>query len=162
MKLPLNNKKSVVIAILVLIALFAGYKTYATEIGIGATYTGEFNGGMAITLAERVLDGKMDIGIAMISEQTFKEKTTSNNGNVFVNFVATKPEKWWRILPSEVLIGSAYWIKTDDRLIGSQLGYKLGIKWRFGQLAIGFDHWSNAGTVKPNRGQDLIYLSWSF
>ena len=154
-----DNKTPLVIAIVVVIVIFSLYNcrsAVATELEIGATYTGEFNGGIGIAITERVFNGKIDLGIALMGEQEFNGEVTGNNGNVFFAFVAKKPQSWWAVLPSEVSIGAAGWIKTDDRLIGSQLGYMLGLKWRFTKhIGIGIRHWSNAGIVRPNRGQDF-------
>ena len=162
-KLPFDNPKTIVFVLLGIILLFSAYKAYATEIEVGPAYTGEFNGGIGLTLSERILDGKIDIGIALIGEQEWNDKVTSNNGNVFAVFVASKPETWWKIAPSEISIGAAYWVNTDDRLIGSELGYMLGIKYRFGEhFSIGIRHWSNAGIKRPNRGQDLLAFGWRF
>jgi hypothetical protein len=163
MKLPFNNKKATLYAIIAVIVIFLSYKAKATEVAVGGTYTSGFNGGMGIILSERVMKDKIDVGLSLISDQTFNGKTTGNNGNVFADFIAVRPESWWKVLPSEVTIGGAYWIKTDDRLIGSQLGYKLGLKWRINDgLSVGIAHWSNSGTVRPNRGQDLGYVAWRF
>jgi len=161
-KLPFDNKKPVIIAIIILIALFTSYKAFSTELQVGPTYTGEFNGGIALVLSERVLDNKIDFGFSLFSEQTFNGQTTSNNGNVFVAFVATKPDKFWKFLPTEVSLGAVHWVKTDDRLIGSKQGYQLGIKYRFGQFSVGILHESNAGIVRPNRGQDSLMFGWRF
>jgi len=158
-----NNPKPVVFAIIAILLLFFAYKAKATEVEVGPTFTGQFNGGVGITLMERMLDNNIDVGVALIGDQEWNGRTTANNGNVFAAFVASKPETWHWAFPTEVTIGAAYWIKTDDRLIGSELGYQLGLKWRFNEHAsIGIRHWSNAGTVKPNRGQDLLTFGWSF
>ena len=158
-KLPFDNKKSVVIALLVLFLLFVSYGVFAAEIEVGPTYTGEFNGGTGLVVTERVFDGKIDIGVALMGEQTWEGITVGNNGNVFFAFVAKRPERWWKVLPSEVTFGAAHWIKTDKNLIGSRQGFMLGIKWRFKErYSAGIRHWSNSGVVKPNRGQDFPNL----
>lgn len=163
MRKLLNNPKPVVFVVLVIIALFATYKAKATEMEVGPTFTGQFNGGVGLLITERVLDNKLDLGIALIGDQEWNGQTTANNGNVFLAYVAEKPSSWVKLFPSEVSIGAAYWIKTDDRLVGSQLGYNLGLKWRLTeQASVGIRHWSNAGTVKPNRGQDLLTFGWRF
>jgi len=159
-----NNPRAAVVLIIALIVLFFAYKANATEAELGATYASKFNSGAGIVLTERFLDNKMDVGLALIGEQDYdKENTTvGNNGNVFVTFVASKPASWWIVLPAEAHIGVAYWIETN-RFIGDELGYHLALKWHFGDhLSLGVRHWSNAGTVKPNRGQDLLTLGWRF
>lgn len=160
-----DNPKPAVIAIILVILLFAAYKqASATEMELGPTYASGFNNGAGLVLSERVLNQKVDVGIALISGQDYDKENLrlSNNGNVFATFVAQKPENWWKVLPAEVHIGAAYWIETN-RFIGDELGYHLAVKWRVTEhLSINVRHWSNAGTVKPNRGQDLLTVGWRF
>jgi len=157
-----DNPKGAVIAILIVLLLFFAYKAKATEVEIGPTFASGFNGGVGLVLTERVYQEKFDLGIALISEQDYNDLKLDNNGNVFVAFVAQKPETWWKALPTEVHIGAAYWIHTS-RFIGDELGYTLVLKWRItDHQSIGIRHWSNAGTTKPNRGQDLITWGWRF
>ena len=101
---------------------------------------------------------------ALISEQDYDKENLrlDNNGNVFAAFVASKPDRWWKILPSEVHLGPAYWIHTS-RFIGANMGFTLALKWHIGEHAtVNIRHWSNAGTTKPNRGQDLLTFGWRF
>lgn len=163
MKNLFDNPKPVVYAIVGIILLFSAYKCQATEIEFGPTYTGEFNGGAALTISERFLDGKMDFGITLVGEQEDNGLTIPNNGNVWVAFVAEKPAGWWAIAPSEVHIGAAYWIEEQKYLIGSRQTYLLGLKWRFkDHYSIGIRHWSNAGTTDLNQGQDVLTFGYRF
>lgn len=158
-----NNPKPVVVVIILIILLFSAYKANATEMEIAATYTGEFNGGVALSISERLFDNKMDIGVSLISEQEWENVSIGNNGNVWAAFIATKPDNWWMVLPTEVSIGPSAWIKTQSPINGCILGYMLGLKWRLGDhSSVGIRHWSNAGTCKPNRGQDLLTFGWRF
>jgi hypothetical protein len=163
MKKLFDNPPVAIVAIVVIILLFAAYKAKATEIEVGATYTGEFNGGAAIVALERVANERIDIGFALIGQQSYKDVELANNGNVFFAFVAKKPAKMWRVLPDEVSIGATYWYKIQSPINGGQNGYMLGLKWRITEHAsIGLRHWSNAGTSPPNRGQDLLTYGWRF
>ena len=157
-----NNPKPVVIAIVIVMALFVAYKAKATEIELGLTFTSEFNDGYALSLVERFAD-KVDVGVTLVGEQNFKDQAIiPNNGRVFVAFVAQKPASWFKILPSEVGIGATHWVQTN-RLIGCQQGYTLRLKWRLSANAsVGVDHSSNAGICKPNRGQDILTFGWRF
>lgn len=159
-----NNPKPAIAAIILIILLFAAYKQgNATEMELGATYTGEFNGGFALTINERIFNDKIDVGVTLFSEQNWKDVHVGNNGAFWAAFVAQKPEQWWKVLPSEVSIGASSWIKTQSPINGCLLGYTLGLKWRFGDHAsVGIRHWSNAGTCPPNRGQDLLNIGWRF
>lgn len=161
-----NNPKGVVFAILAVLGLFFLYAVYnkadAAEAELGPTFTGEFNGGLGLSYMERV-HPKIDVGVTLISDQDWNDRVTHNNGNVWAAFVQERPDGWTRWLPSEMSIGAAAWINTDDRLIGCHLGYQLGVKYRFTKaLSVGIRHWSNAGTCKPNRGQDVLTFGWRF
>lgn len=159
-----NNPRAAVVLIIALIVLFFAYKANATEAELGATYASKFNSGAGLVLTERLWENRLDIGLALIGEQDYDKENlvVGNNGNFFVAFVASKPASWWIVLPAEAHIGMAYWIETN-RFIGDELGYMLALKWHAGDhLSFGIRHWSNAGTVKPNRGQDLLTLGWRF
>ncbi len=159
-----DNPKGAVIGIVIVLLLFFAYKAKATEAEIGPTYSGEFNGGAGLIVTERIFDNKIDFGIALISEQDFDKENLrlDNNGTVFAAFVATKPDKWWKGFPTEVHLGPAYWIHTS-RFIGDELGFMLALKWHIGKhQTINIRHWSNAGTTKPNHGQDLLTWGWRF
>lgn len=157
-----NNPKKVVIVLVVFVLLFMSYKAFAAEVEIGPTFTGEFNGGMALNYMERF--GPVDIGMTLVSDQTWEDGKYSvgNNGNVWLAFIAERPENWWVVLPSEMSIGPAVWIKEYPPIAGCRMGYTLGLKWRFGQFSIGARHWSNAGICEANRGQDLLTFGWRF
>lgn len=157
-----NNPKGAVIAIVVLILLFVAYKANAeTEVELGATYSGEFNDGYALSLVER-FSGRFDLGVTLVGEQNYKGHVVENNGAVWFAYIAKRPDSWVKVLPSEVTIGAAHWVETN-RFIGCQQGYTLGLKWRFGSSAsVGVRHFSNAGICKPNRGQDILTFGWSF
>lgn len=158
-----NNPPKAIIAIVAVLALFFAYKgCEATELELGPTFTGEFNGGYGLVLTERFLDNKLDFGVALIGEQEWEDVRVENNGNVFVSFVATKPEHWWNVLPTEVHAGATHWIKAQAPINGCKQGYLLGLKWRINDWSIGVRHWSNAGTCKPNRGQDLLTFGYRF
>ncbi len=158
-----NNPKKAVVAIILIILMFAAYKQAgATEIEVGATYTGEFNGGGALTLSERVFNDKLDVGVAIISPQSWEEVKVGNNGNFWFAFVAERPSHWVKVLPSEVHIGGGYWFKTQSPINGCKETFLLGVKWRVKRFSVGVRHWSNAGICSPNRGQDLLTFGWRF
>lgn len=155
-----DNPKPAVIGIVIVILLFVAYKAKATELELGATYSGEFNDGYALSLVERFGD-KFDLGVTLIGEQDYKGEVVENNGAVWFGYVAERPKSWVSLLPSEVTIGAAHWIETN-RFIGCQQGYMLALKWRFKNASLGIRHWSNAGICKPNRGQDVLTFGWRF
>lgn len=155
-----NNPKPAVFLIVLFLLLFFAYQAWAAEVEVGPTYTGGFNGGVGLTFSERF--SAIDVGVSLISDQQWDGVSVSNNGNVWAAYVARRPATWWPILPSELSLGPSVWIKTQDPIAGCVLGYMLSLKYRIGQGSIGVRHWSNAGTCKPNRGQDLLTFGWAF
>lgn len=156
----LDNPKPVTVIVAVFISLFFLFLSFSANasdgrLELGPTYTGEFNGGAGLIYTER-LKGKYDVGIALLGEQKWDGKTTGNNGNVFGQRIV-------KYKKAELGLGAAYWIKTDDRIIGCKLGYTMMLRWNFtDRLAASIRHWSNAGVCKPNRGQDLLTIGWRF
>lgn len=54
-------------------------------------------------------------------------------------------------------------LQHTDALNGSTVNFSLSLGYRFGDhFAITYGHWSNAGTVKPNTGRDMVFFSWRF
>lgn len=171
-KLPFNNPGKVIIAILLVVALFVSYAAFAEEedhieIAAGPTFTSEFNGGMAVTLSKRV-NPNIDVGISLVSDQSWDNVQVGNNGSFFARFVVHRPDGWWAGLPSEVQIGGNYWFKAQPPINGAKEGFLLGLHWNTPQPwawmpdTVGVTHFSNAGTNKPNRGQDMLLFGWRF
>ena len=154
-----------IIAILIVLGLFLVYESAsATEFEVGPTYTSEFNGGVAISITQRVFSEKIDLGVSLIGEQEWEQVHVENNGVVWAAFVAQRPESWLPVLPSEVSIGAGHWFSDDRSPITScHSTFLLGLKWRLGDHAsIGIRHWSNAGVCEKNRGQDMLAFGWRF
>ena len=161
-----NNPKKTVYLVLAFVTLFVSYLYFsadadAEEIEIGPTYTSEFNGGFGITFSER-FSGKYDLGLSLISDQSWNNVNVGNNGNFWAAYVVPRPERWWYVLPSELVLGANYWIKTEAPITGCNVGYILGLKYRFDDFSVGWRHWSNAGSCKPNLGQDLLTFGYRF
>lgn len=158
----LDNPKPAVFLILIFVLGFftlRGCEAEASEgrVELGPTYTGEFNGGFGLIYTER-FKGKWDIGIALLGEQKWDGITTGNNGNVFGQRIVKSPKERF-----EMGIGAAYWINTDRNLIGCHLGFTLSARWNItDRIPLTLRHWSNAGTCRPNRGQDLLTIGWRF
>jgi len=161
-----NNPKKTVYILLAFAALLLSYLYFmpeaeAVEVEIGPTFTGEFNGGFGVTFSERFA-GKYDLGLSLISDQSWEAVQVGNNGNFWAAYVVQRPEKFWKVLPSELALGANYWIKTQSPINGCHVGYILGLKYRFDDFSVGWRHWSNAGSCRPNRGQDLLTFGWRF
>lgn len=166
-----NNPKKAVIAIVIVILLFISYAALAEddhlEVAIGPTYTGEFNGGVALSLSKR-FHRNFDVGITMVSAQEWEQVDIGNNGAAWMRFVAHRPENWTPLLPAEVYIGANYWFKEQSPINGCKEGFLLGLAWdvslgSFWPNVIGVDHRSNGGVCNgANRGQDMLMLGWRF
>lgn len=159
-----NNPKKAVYVIVAILVLFLAYKANASEVEFGPTYTGEFNGGAGLIFTERFGD-KIDLGIALFSDQEWDEGTdrVNNNGMVFGSFIAPKPESWWTVLPSEVQVGAGMWFKEQNPINGCYATFHMGLKWYLGDRAtVNIRHWSNGGVCKGNRGQDILTFGWRF
>lgn len=168
MKIPklFNNPTKVVYILLAFTALFFAYSYFsaaeATEAEFGATYTSEFNGGAALVLSERFA-GNIDVGISLLSDQSWEEVNVSNNAIFWAQFIAKKPDKFWNWLPDELGIGPSIWYKTESPISNCHPGFALSLKKRFGDhFSVGIRHWSNAGICSKNRGQDLLAVGWRF
>lgn len=161
-----NNPKKTVYGILAFLALVVSYlyfssEAHGAEMELGPTYTGEFNGGYALIFTER-FSKRYELGLSVISDQSWDDVEVGNNGNFWAAYVITRPENFWPVLPSEILLGANYWIKTESPITGCHVGYILGAKYRFSDFSVGWRHWSNAGSCKPNTGQDLLTFGWRF
>lgn len=160
-----DNPKKVVYLLLAFVSLFLAYLFFAddaeaAEFEVGATYTSEFNGGAAIVLSERF--GKFDVGLTLISDQSWEQVHIGNNGNVWAQYVAVKPDKFWNWLPEEIAIGPSIWYKHESPIADCHPGYTLSLKKRFGDFSVAIRHWSNAGICDVNRGQDALTFGWRF
>ena len=163
-----NNPKKAVYFIVAFLLLFIAYNAFsaaeAGELHLGPTYTGEFNGGASLAFSERLGD-KFDVGVMLVSAQTWDEGTdkVGNNGMLYGQYIVKRPENWVPVLPSEMGLGMNYWVRANPPINGCELGFNMSLKYRFGEhFGVGWWHSSNAGTCRPNRGQDILFLSWRF
>lgn len=164
--------KPVVFLVVGFLLLFFFYKNASAEetsfVEIGPTFTGEFNGGLGLVYTER-LYGRFDVGAMWISDQDFSGRSTPTNAGIMGKFVAERPDSFWKILPHELHLGAAYWVDTDDRVIGCNLGFALHVRYYLtDKLHAGISHWSNGGSCTDedgesiNRGQDLLVIGFRF
>ena len=75
-----------------------------------------------------------------------------------------KPDRFWNWVPNELHLGANYWIKTQSPINGCNVGYVLGLRKSlpWDDWYVNWRHFSNGGTCKPNRGQDLLTIGYSF
>ena len=160
-----NNPKKVVVLIVAFILLFLSYLYFndaeAAEAELGPTYTGEFNGGMALSIVDRFADD-WDAGLTLFSDQSYENVNLTNNANVWIQYIAHRPERFWTWLPDEIGVGPAFWYKHESPISSCHPGFALSLKKRWGDFSIAIRHWSNAGICTKNRGQDLLSFGWRF
>ena len=59
-------------------------------------------------------------------------------------------------------LGLVY-LQNIDAYNGSHTNFSLSIGYRFTErFSVTYQHWSNAGTTKSNKGRDFITLGWRF
>jgi len=166
MRPPLGNKKPVLIAVGLLMLAFILLRCSPANadeavFDVGLTYTSGFNGGTAFTYTERLAD-KWDIGLKVVSEQTFGGVTVRNNGGVFAQRIVKTPDRFWRIAPDEIGIGFAYFIGTS-RLIGCHGAFELSVRWDItDRVPLTYRHNSNGSICDRNRGQDILSIGLRF
>lgn len=159
MKKLFNNKPNVVVAIVIFVLLFGWLVVSEAKaegtFELGPTWLSGFdNNGYGFVYTERVAE-KWDLGLHLISEQDFYNTVIPNNGGFFVQRVVCKGNFCMGL-------GATRWINTS-RLIGSEFTFGLMVGYQFNdQWGVRIRHWSNAGTKKPNRGQDLLTLTYTF
>jgi hypothetical protein len=61
----------------------------------------------------------------------------------------------------DVGIGAAY-LQNTDTYNGSHVNFKLMLGYRFEKISVRWAHFSNGGTIKPNKGRDMILVEYKF
>ena len=118
----------------------------------------DFTGGTVGLVSER-FGGKWDIGLVLVGAQDCRcsEGRTAIPTNAAVR--AMRVVRWKRL---EGGLGVAYWSNTN-RALGQRQTFNLMLGvYLTERLAIKLHHFSNAGQVSPNMGQDMITLAWKF
>lgn len=130
-----------------------------TEIGVGLL-SGEYSQGQAGIISERWVGGKYAVGLGVISRQ----EVTDRGGNlhklrpnlfVFAQRRVTLGD--WSFG-----LGPAY-LNSTNRAIGSNFAAALSIEWEFSRhWSLNLRHFSNAGSARPNMGQDMLMIGYTF
>jgi hypothetical protein len=148
----------VLVTIFVLLALFGlSRESDAAELQMGPTYlSGETSSGAFVLLREDY--GKYSFGIGLTSPQKCRcrTETVDIDTNAYI-----QAERNIRVYERfSVSIGASYWNRTS-RVNGSHFAFPLTLRFDINdRLSIGVRHWSNAGSARPNLGQDAIYIGW--
>lgn len=167
MKLPFNpGKRSVQIGVaaflLILIATLASTCRAApppyVSFGYGKTVLrGEADVlDLNITYPRRVQDADLVVGVTLIGESTLFGQPQRNNFGVRAQIVDG-------VGRMDAGFGLVY-LQNTDIYNGSNLNFTLTLAYRFKRLPVTatFQHWSNAGTRMPNKGRDMLFVSYRF
>jgi hypothetical protein len=132
--------------------------------------SGELSDGVALLISETWNDRYL-LGFGLIGEQTgkFSEGDVFIGNNLFVRaqLLVSGPDKWAWARNIELGIGPAY-LQNTNRALGSHFTINISIAFktpRKGWLPDRYtiDHFSNAGTAKPNAGQDIyVAIGYDF
>jgi hypothetical protein len=128
------------------------------ELGAGFL-SGEPSKGAVLYVEER-FDNKFSIGVGYISEQWVTPRTepkTFVRENLWVQgtrYVTIKGG-------FELSAGISYWNGTS-RALGSNFNAALGIHYQWSNFYVNLRHYSNAGSARPNMGQDMLSVGWRF
>jgi hypothetical protein len=99
-------------------------------------------------------DARLEVGATFIGASTFKGVEQRNN----FAFRAAVVDSLGSF---DVGIGAAY-LQNTDAYNGSNLNFQLILGYRWDRLAVRWSHFSNGGTRDPNKGRDMILVSWRF
>lgn len=130
-----------------------------TSVELGGTMlSGQYGQGTALILSETWKD-KYSIGFGYITKQEVTDRsgtTYSLRENVFVQGVRhiDITEKF------NLGLGASYFNDTN-RALGSQFAFSLLMRYDItDRWNINFRHYSNAGSKRPNMGQDMLTVGY--
>lgn len=167
---PGNRKTQIGVAvILVLLILGMATKCHAAEVkadpppaypqfGVGSAVIRGATPTISLTVVypERVGDAGYEVGVTLLGESSFRDTTQRNNFAVHGTLV----DGFGRF---DVGLGLAY-LQNTDEYNGSHLNFHLVVGYRFKAVPVTLrvQHFSNAGTVAPNRGRDMALVFYRF
>lgn len=156
-KLKVEGWKIVLVFVVILLAFFWNEARSEVFVEAGGTVlSGETSKGAALILGQRF--NRWEIAGGVLSEQECRCNYPEDlDINMFVQ--GQRIVKWGG---TRLGIGMAYWQNTN-RALGKNLTWSLLIGYEFtDNFSLQVRHWSNAGSGKPNLGQDLISATWRF
>lgn len=161
-----NSSRSVLFIVLVLaiLGLMRCAESHAdtpptTVVEIGpSVLSADFTGGTVALLSER-FGGKWDVGIALVGQQDCRCSEGRIDIPTNAAIRAMRVLRWKRV---EGGLGVAFWSNTN-RALGQRQTFELMLGvYLTERLALKIHHFSNAGQVSPNMGQDMLTLAWRF
>lgn len=164
--LPFNqgNRKTqagVAVVLLLLVASFFTKCAHAEEsyvqMGIGSTVVRGPAPAIDLQLVypdAGPADARVEIGTTFIGGSSFHGNYQQNNFALSAAIVDG-------LGPLEVGIGASY-LQNVDTYNGSHVNFKLILGYRGERWGVRWAHFSNGGTVSPNKGRDMIICYWKF
>ena len=95
-------------------------------------------------------DAQVEIGASFIGESTFNGVHQQNNFALTTAVVDG-------FGPFEIGLGTAY-LQNTDIYNGSHVNFKLILGYKFKKFHVRLEHFSNGGTVAPNKGRDMLLI----
>ena len=154
-KLKIDGKW-IIAAFLLLLVFFAYKEANALELEAGpGMLSGEYSEGGVLMITERM--GKWSLGGGYVSPQRCHCNYPADlEENIF--FQGQRILEYKR---AEMGIGAAYFQNTN-RALGKNLTWSLSLGYGGEHWSIRIRHYSNAGSGKPNLGQDMITVGYAF
>ena len=172
-KLEKLVKPAILVALFVIVALIGvcqeAKAEVTAEIGAGIL-SGEFSKSGTILVTERFggpYGSRYAFGLGVISRQEVTDRAGDlykPDSNLFV-FVQRRVSfdvggRPWDYI--SLGIGPAYFNATN-RALGSNFTAALSIEFRFTEnWSVNLRHFSNAGSARPNMGQDMLTVGYTF
>lgn len=127
---------------------------------LGAAFlSGEYSKGQVLFINERF--DRYSIGLGVISDQ----EVTDRSGNTYFPEENIFLQGQRHVSLSQKFglgIGAAYFNATN-RAIGSKFEFTLSIHYQLSdRFSVQIRHWSNAGSARPNMGQDALTVGYHF
>lgn len=161
MKLPFNpgdDKVQIIVGTLVALFLLASAtQCHGAELQFGAGRT-VYRGPasvmeLSVVQPNFIKDASLVAGVTLVGESTF------------YNYHVDGQIAWHAQIvdgfgPFDIGIGGAYLKNTDYNSAG--MNFMLTVGYHLKRVGISLNHWSNAGTSKPNIGRDYLLLTYRF
>ena len=146
----------IVLAFIVALALAFCHEAKSAEFEGGPTIlSGEYSEGGLLMITERI--GPWSIGGGATSPQRCHCNWPADlDTNIF--FQGQRIVDYKKV---ELGIGAAYWQNTN-RALGKNLTWSLSVGYGGEHWSVRIRHWSNAGSGKPNLGQDVLTIGYQF
>ena len=122
-----------------------------------AFLSGEFSEGGLLLISDRVTP-KWELSLAYVSEQ----HCHCAGVNELMENIGITGARLGQYKSLEFGIGASFW-QNENRAFGEKFNVHALLGWNVSKkFAVRYRHWSNAGSGRPNLGQDALSLAWFF